>query len=485
MQLTFIGIIQVAIGLIILGTGAIRHAFVFLLVAGLFGGGAAILLPDLGGSSMPPMQFACLFVFLRILAPRGGAAGLIPEALWATRWLALYTLFGIASAIIAPRIFANSINVVPLRFEESHGLFDTSPLMPSAQNITQSVYLACTLAIAIASYIVCRLRGGTNALISTAIAVSWIHIALGLATAVAQGTPIEAFFELFRNGNYAQLNQSYGNFVRIRGLFPEPSVFAEFGFAYFVLNVELWYRSVRPRSTGCAALALGLILFFSTSSSAYVALAIYVVFFVLRLALVPNLAEGSRVRQFAIAIFSAVFLTACAFLIVPELVGRISDMVLEMTVAKSNSSSGQQRLFWAVQGWKLFKESYGLGVGPGSFRSSSLLMAIVGSTGVIGLASFVAYLFTVFQPARRSSFGRSDDLTHTIGGAFATAAVVSLTTQFVASSSPDLGANFAFLSGAALALRRMASQTADDHPGFLSRRNESRQWEHIASRHVG
>jgi hypothetical protein len=184
-----------------------------------------------------------------------------------------------------------------------------------------------------------------------------------------------------------------------------------------------------------------------------VALAAYFAFFILRLAIMPNMAEGLRVRQFVVMAFSMVFLAACALLVIPELLARITEMVLEMTVAKSGSSSGQQRFFWAMQGWKLFKASYGLGVGAGSFRSSSLLMAMIGSTGVIGVASFVAYLYSVFQPMRRSSFGRSEDLAHTIGGAFATAALVSLVTPFIAGSSPDLGANFAFLSGAALALR--------------------------------
>jgi hypothetical protein len=464
MTLTFIGIIQIAIGLILILASPPRHVFVFMLVAGLFGGGAALFLPALGGSSIPPIQFACLLVYVRLLAPNGGTVGMVPEALRANRWLVLYTFYGTASALIAPRMFANSVNVVPLRFDDARGLFDTAPLVPSSQNITTTVYLVGTLAIALASYIVCRLRGGVNALISAAIAIGWLHIALGLVTAATQHTAIAFVFEMFRNGHYAQLNQSYESFVRIHGLFPEPSSFAEYGFAYFVLNTELWYRSIRPRATGSVAVALALILFFSTSSSAYVALAAYSAFFILRVALFPELAEGLRVRQFVVTAFALVVLTACAVLMIPAMLNQIWGMVLEMTVAKSGSTSGQQRLFWALQGWKLLDASYGLGVGPGSFRSSSLLMAIVGSTGVIGLVSFGLHLRFVFQPTLRSNFGRSTELTQTIGGAFATAALMSLIPSFIASPSPDLGSNFAFLSGAALALRSKfpSKNIADD-----------------------
>jgi hypothetical protein len=460
MELTFIGVIQIVVGLLLLIAGLPRHMFVFLLVSGLFGGSAAILLPALGGSSIPPIQFACLFAYLRILAPSGGASGLLPEATWANRWLVVYTLYGVAAAFVATRLFAGDVNVVPMRFSDATGMFDTVPLVPTAQNITTSVYLVGSLAIAIAAYIVCRLRGGAQALISTGIAVGWLHIALGLAVILAAGTPVGGFFEMFRNGNYAQLNQGYGSFIRIRGLFTESSVFSDFGFAYMVMNAELWYRSVRPKATSCVAMALAAILFLSTSSTAYVALAAYLIFFIVRIIALPHLAEGVRVRQFVIGAFAILVIVALAMVIVPHALAALSDMVQHMTVDKSASDSAQQRLFWALQGWDSFKASYGIGIGPGSFRSSSLITAIMGSTGVVGLTSVGLHLLNVFLPGRRSTYARTADLAQTIGGAFATAAVVSLVPSIVSSASPDLGANFAFLAGAALAMRSVSMREA-------------------------
>lgn len=447
MELTFIGVIQLAVGLVIVLAGSLRHAFAFLLVSGLFGGGAAIALPALGGSSIPPMHFACLFVYLCILAPRGGFIGMLPATIRANAWLVAYTLYGIASAIIAPRLFAGEIYVAPLRGDE------IVPLGPNSQNITSSIYMLGTLAIAIASYVVCSLRGGAATLISTAIVVGWLNVFLGVATALAADTPLSDFFELFRNGNYTQHDQSFGEFTRIRGLFPESSAFVAFGFAYFVLSAELWYRSIRPVATGSLALGIAVILFFSTSSTAYLGLAAYLAFFTLRVLTLPDLAPGWRIQELAVTTFILVALVIFAFLLSPTLLASIIDMVEHMTVKKSESPSAQERLFWAMQGWEAFKVSYGLGIGAGSFRSSSLILAMMGSAGAIGLVTFAAYLLQVLQPGRRSTYARTADLGHSVGGAFATASVLTLLPACVSSPSADPGANFAFFAGAALALR--------------------------------
>ncbi|WP_068084562.1 O-antigen ligase family protein [Novosphingobium rosa] len=457
MQLTFIGLIQLVIGAFIVFGGSLRHAVTFMVISGLFAGSAAIVLPGLGGSSIPPIQFACLIVYLRILAPRGGFLALLPEAVRANRWLALYTFYGVATAMIAPRLFANQVDVTPLRSGDASSLFATAALGPSTQNITTSVYMLGTCAIAVAAYLVARLRGGVATLVTAAIVVSWLHIVLGLMTALAAGTPLNAVFEVMRNGSYAQLDQSVSGFVRIRGFFPESSSYADFAFAYFTLNAELWYRSIWPRETGATALALAMLLVISTSSTAYLALAAYLGFFALRVIMMPHLAQMGRVKQLVMATLAGGLLMAVACLVVPQLLSSISDMILHMTVDKSGSDSAQQRLFWAMQGLEAFKASYGLGIGPGSFRSSSLVTSMIGSTGLAGCGAFLAYAFSVFQPTRHSTFGVSPDLGLTIGGAFATAALLALIPACLIAPSADLGANVALFAGVALAMRPMTA----------------------------
>lgn len=468
MQLTFIGLIQLMIGGVIFFGGSLRHAVTFMIISGLFAGSAAIVLPALGGSSIPPIQFACLIVYLRILAPRGGFLALLPDAVRANRWLALYTFYGVATAFIAPRLFAGQIDVTPLRFDSSRTLFDTAPLAPSTQNITTSVYMLGTFAAAVAAYMVTRLRGGVASLITAAIIVSWLHILLGVMTALAAGTPLNAVFELMRNGSYAQLDQSVGGFVRIRGFFPESSSYADFAFAYFALNAELWYRSIWPRETGITALALAMLLVISTSSTAYLALAAYLAFFILRIIMIPHLAQLLRMKQLMVATLAGILVIAIVFLAMPQFLASVSDMILHMTVDKQDSESAQQRLFWAKQGLEAFNASYGLGIGPGSFRSSSLVTSMIGSTGLAGCAAFLAYAYSVFQPTRHSSFGVSEDLALTIGGAFATAALLALIPACLIAPSADLGTNVALFAGVAVALRPVvpSRQQSAAPPGY-------------------
>lgn len=463
MTLTLIGIVQCLIGFVILLRGGLRAAFAFLLISLLFGGSAAITLPALGGSTIPPAQFALLFVFLHIVVPRGGHTGSIPPAISANIALVLFAVYGVVSAIAAPRIFAGEMDVAPLRFG-TRSLFDTVPLGPTSQNITAMVYLVGTLVTAIAAYIACRDSNGSRTLVKTGVAIAWIHVATGLIAAFAAIPIVETTFEILRNGNYAQLNQSYRNFARINGLFPEASAWAAFGFAWFVFLAECWYRSIDSRATGLAAAVLGLVLFFSTSSTAYLGLGSYCLFVLFRLIAFPKAVSGKQLVQIAAVVFALVFFTAVSLALSPEMVAEVTRMLDHMLLNKADSDSGRQRLFWAAQGWDGFFVSYGIGIGMGSFRSSSLISAIFGSTGVIGTLAFAIYLWRVLDPLRFSTWSDSPSPELSIGGAAAIAAIVGLVPAFVSAPSADPGMAFGVFAGCALALRRRGYARVQQEP---------------------
>jgi hypothetical protein len=464
MILTFVGVLQLVIGCILLFAGRLSGMFVFLMVSGLLGGSAAIVAPALGNSSIPPIQFALLFICLRLLMPKGGYFSILKEAVTANILLVLFTFYGVAAAIAAPRIFEGIINVAPLRFDDARNLFDTVPLEPSPQNITASVYLLGALLVTLAAYVVCRTSDGAKTLVKTGVFIAWAHAISGLVGILGRGTFVEDILELFRNGSYAQLDQTYQGFIRINGFFPEASGYASFGLAWFIFNSECWYRSVMPRSTGRAALVLALTLFFSTSSTAYVGLACYAGFFLLRLVLVPNRVNGHRLGQAAIAAVAALVMVAISMALFPQFASSVADMLLHMTVEKRDSDSGQQRLFWALQGWHAFIASWGVGIGPGSFRSSSLLTAILGSMGVIGIATFLAYVTVVFRPSRASTWGDAPDAATAIGAAAATAAFLILIPASISSPSSHPGTNFSIFAGAAMALRPLAQRMTQNIP---------------------
>lgn len=458
MELTFIGIIQIVLGTYVVLAGSVRSALIFLVVSALFDGSAAILLPELGGSSIPPVQFALLFTTLRILAPRGGYLGLLPPAISENKWIVFFAIYGIVSAYLAPRMFGGAIDIFPMRPDPTMGPYDTIPLVPTPQNLTAGFYMLGTLMLALSSYIFCRLPNGANALITALLLASWLHIATGVLDLASRGTPFDAILTVFRNGGYTPLDLSISGFIRIRGVLPEASSYAGLGFALFLANAELWYRSIRTRATGLVASALALLLILSTASTAYVALAAYGLFFVFRGIVFPNVAPKGKFLRATFVALGIVFLLSILLAVVPRLPFAVYELIIDMTFGKPSSDSGQQRLFWALQGWQGFIASYGLGIGPGSFRSSSMVTAILGSMGLVGIVSFAFYLKAVFQASKRSSWGEGFNLHQTVGGALGTAAVISLVPAAISSPHAFPGAFFSIMAGAAIGLRSRAAE---------------------------
>jgi len=453
MELTYIGLIQMVVGVVIMVVGGLRQAYMMLLFSSLFQGAAAIQLPALGGASIPPVMFALVIVYMRILAPRGGFTGQLPDAIRVNRWFVAFVVYGVVMAYVGPRLFAGAIDVYPSRFPDARSLFDTVPLAPTSQNITTATYLFGSLLVVIATYIACRQPRGASMLVSGMIFIGWAHIAVGLLGLAVKGTAAEPLFEMLRNGNYAQLDDVALGLVRIHGLAPEASAYGAVGFGYFVICAELWYRSIRPRATGLLAASLVAVLLLSTSSAAILGLAVYAAFFIVRILALPLLVDQRKLRAVVVFSFALLVMGAIVTVFVPQYIAGVGEFLRHSTLDKTTSDSALQRTFWAMQGWDSIRVSYGLGIGPGSFRSSSFGMAVLGSMGAIGVVTFLVYCAEVFQPGRRSSWTRSSDLAATVGGAFASAAMLSLVPAMLIASSADPGVPFTYLAAAALGIR--------------------------------
>jgi hypothetical protein len=117
-------------------------------------------------------------------------------------------------------------------------------------------------------------------------------------------------------------------------------------------------------------------------------------------------------------------------------------------------------MFWAEQGITAFQVSYGLGVGPGSFRSSSLATAILGSVGVIGIMTFLAHLARACRPLSRSTFFLAPDRDANVGAAAGWAVLIGCGVASVSAPSANPGIEISLLSGAAIALRRLYGSAA-------------------------
>lgn len=461
MELTFIGAVQVLFGLGLFVAGSVEAMFAFALVSALFGGSAAILLPVLGNSSIPPVQFALLFVAMRLLVPGAGQMAAVGRALRANGWLICFVVYGVGIAFIAPRLFAGQIDVTPLRGRVEARYVSTlayvyavRPLAFTPQNLTTAVYLVGTMIAGIASFVACGRERGRAVMVRTLAVVGMVHALTGFASVVIRGTPAEVVLSVFRNAAYAQLDQSYMGFVRMTGLFPEASTFATYGLLLFVFSFECWLRRIDPRWTGPAAALLATALALSTSSTAYAGLPTYALLVAARSLLFPGALPVDRALWIGAALITLVAAGCAAMIWQPRFADGFADMIRHMTVEKSETLSALQRRFWAWQGIDAFIASSGIGIGPGSFRSSSLATAVLGCTGVIGAVTLTLHILTAFSPLRQSTWTPVADKALATGAACGWAMIMGVAMASIASPTCDPGTDFAMLAGAALALRR-------------------------------
>lgn len=461
---TLFGLLTLALGAWLLRRNDPLVITCWMLVLGLFNASAAA---SGGGSSIPPARFFLFILLISVFFAVRNRASLIGEAVVANVPLLLFCAYGFIGAFILPKIFAFQIDVVPMRGKGLRNIFDVYPLYFSMQNVTTAIYLVGTGLTAVLAYTAARVSDDVTPVIKACIAIALVHAATGILGVVLAGTPWDSFVDFLRNGSYAQLRQNAGSIVRISGITAEPSVFAAFGMVWLIFALELWLRNIQPRSTGFAALLLATVLLASTSSTAYVAMAGYGLILAARFMMFPSYLRGNKVMIMVLAATVALVSVMAVFLFAQGFAKQAGDILDAMLWNKSESASGQQRQFWAMQGLEAFSVSMGLGIGPGSFRSSSLATAIIGSMGVIGCVTFVWYCATLLFPRRRASDGPVDPTRTAVAVAATWAALAGLIPPLIAGASPDPGMEFAALAGLALALYRPALAKVDAGAGMV------------------
>jgi hypothetical protein len=452
MSLSIFGAAVFLIGFALLVFGDSLTMLIFVLLCSLMGGSAAIELTSLGSSSIAPAFLALGFLFLRCVSSETMLARL-GRSLTANRYLLVFAAYGVVGAFLLPRIFAGAMEVTPLRPIVGRGAFAVVPIGFSSQNITVAVYLAGTLVAGLCGYACAQAKEAPQRIAGCAAWIAIVHGMLGLASVLLGGTVIGDMLNAFRNGHYAQLNQSYAGFIRMNGIMPEPALYAQYGFSWLVFVTELWLRGVRSRLTGRAAAFLGFCLIISTSTTAYVGLVVYALALAARMILCPGSIPPFRAMLLIALAFVGIIVILLIAAASPEFAALLAQAFGRNTSDKLTTESGLQRLFWAKQGIAAFWASYGLGVGPGSFRSSSLLTALLGSAGVIGFISMIGHMVRVFRPLARDTYIPTADIRAAAGEAASWAALMILMPAIVSAPSPDPGIVWALLAGFSLAWR--------------------------------
>lgn len=442
-------------GLLVILVGAFLYfkppiqTLVFSCVCTLFPAAAAIDLPALGGSSIPPAMLALGFLALRLTRKDVWRSPAVSLGLTRNAWLITFCVYAAVTAFLLPRLFAGRINLIPM----GRSGLGFVPLRVTAQNTTQAVYMLGTAFASFAATAFATRKNSVDVIVSAFVVITWVHVGSGVADLLFSAAHIRGAFEFARTGSYAQLDQGVGAFHRISAMTPEPSVYAALGATYFFFNCELWLRRISARRTGPAAIAMLGMLLLSTSSTAYIALGAYIVVLASRALVFPSSLSFDRVIVIVAVTVLGLMGGLGLMILKPSLAADFTNTIADMTVRKGASKSGAERGLWAKQGIDAVRASHGLGVGVGSFRSSSLFTAILGSVGPAGLLIFIGFCLQFARLARRSTYqSRIDDRTGA-GAAAGWTALLSLAPAAFTWASADPGILFALMAGLSLGWR--------------------------------
>ena len=377
MNVSPVGIL-VTTSLLLLGL-YLRGPVVIGLIASLaFGSTAIVTLGSLGGSS--PLIYTCfvaillLSIVFRTKVPRDiGTIFARSAAAWIVATIVSYAVVG---SFILPRLFAGQTSAfVPSRLRG--GVLEV-PLEPVSGNITQTGYLVLGAATFLAIAILLVRNNSTEALRRGFFAWCILHATMGVIDLATKIVGAGDVLEPIRTASYVMLTQAEeAGFFRIAGAYSEASAFGGVTLACLAFTLTYWRRTKSLPALSLATLLL-VLLMLSTSSTAYVGamlLSIPLACSVGRSILVGQL-TSEDLLLIVLSILCIVGVMAI-YLHTPEFFEPIIHLFETTVINKPLSASGQERAYWNYKSLQSFLDTGGLGIGLGSSRASSWLIAVL------------------------------------------------------------------------------------------------------------
>ena len=400
MQITLLGLILLPLSL--LWANLPVRLLQLALIASVFEAAAAMVF---GGSfglqpaMVPGLLFIGYIVFQYAIGMRYPGEGSVLRAVFPLMALLFY---GLLSAWLLPNEFAGRIMVWPQRPDVlASGMV---PLEFSSGNITQPLYLALDIVCAVSVAIfMTRSRLTYENIIAAYLLGGYIVVGLvfwQFASRIA-GIPFPDEL-LHSNPSWSIVEQSVGTVPRIQGPFSEPAALG--GYMSGIALCTLWltlrgYRLMRPNLLFSLALFS---VFLSTSTTGLVTL---IVGIPITIALASAGGDARALGRIGKTMGLLVLVGAVAIgpvlILRPSLLDAIGT-VATSTLEKRDSSSFEDRTAADTGALAAARESYGLGVGWGSYRSSSLVPGLLANAGVFGVVMVLWQAIRLFRLGRRA-----------------------------------------------------------------------------------
>jgi hypothetical protein len=340
----------------------------------------------------------CLFSYV------WNKGALLPSSKTPARGIAvlLFVFLGwsLVSAFVMPRVFAGMPVISPRDRTDLDLVFENlAPLHWSLSNFGQGIYLMLNISAAVFALLVVQTRDQAEGLAKALRWAVYIVVAAGLLQYLAPlagwSYPYAVFNNNPNNLNGSQpLDQQIDDLTRISSTFAEPMNSGSFLAAAAAGWLASYLRGERGIRALVVLLAVVFVLLQTTSTTGYVALVVMLfplLIYFNPLAKRPVSTQPSFFKGWTTVALTALCVIGLAVILVPSL----SSALVRVTVDKSEGMSFLSRVAADQQSWAIFKDTYGLGVGLGSNRPSSLIMTLLSTVGILGTALFAMVLYRV------------------------------------------------------------------------------------------
>ena len=391
MQPTIVGLVLVPVSLF-LWNRPVPLLQVAIFVAILDAAASLIIGGNLGlpAATMPGLMFVGYIVFQYLLGMRYPGEKPIT---WTVTPLLLLLIYALVGALVIPGIFAGKVMVWPQKV--SVFAFSAVPLQADGSARNQCLYLFLNVIIAyLGSLFLSRRSIPYKGIVGAYMASGYFVTLLSFWQLAARlGNLYYPSDFLYSNPGISVLIQSMGALPRINGPFSEPAALA--AFLSGTVFCSLWlcvqgHSFMAPRLLFILSI---ITMFLSTSATGITTVVLGVP---LLLLFVTGRGSSEGRQRIWNTLFS--FAGACLllvgplFLLIPKLSGDFS-LVFSATLNKNSSESFASRTMVDLDALQATIDTYGLGVGWGSFRSSSLLPGVLSNGGIVGFFLIFLFLF--------------------------------------------------------------------------------------------
>jgi hypothetical protein len=265
---------------------------------------------------------------------------------------------------------------------------------------------------------------------------------MGLVDFIGKSAGAGDLLAPIRTANYAILAEAVeAGFARITGPYSEASAFGAASLACLAFCYTYWRKTKSRLAQWLAGILLFLVVL-STSSTAYVGLAVLCipVAFSTSVSVVKGRVEREEMLIAALMMICGVAIMGISLYdagILEPFVSLIDSTVIN----KANSASGQERAYWNLKSLQAFLDTGGLGIGFGSSRASSWPIAVLSQLGFFG-SLMMAILLSVLVRGMGQLREWVDPQTDAVATSVRNAALGSLIAGSLAGGSADPGILF-------------------------------------------